>query len=150
MPSEILGELGENADAVKQILISYYCRKWMVENDYLAELNDLVTLDEFDNPVFDVYEMSADFGSSIIKSIGRMLDKARPMKETADLYVEQNNVEESDSFSSPDTDTSDSSDSGDDFGFEDDFSMDDDTSDDTTDESDTEEDLDGPTDNDLI
>ena len=150
VPSEILGELGENADAVKQILISYYCRKWMVENDYLAELNDLVTLDEFDNPVFDVYEMSADFGSSIIKSIGRMLDKARPMKETADLYVEQNNVEESDSFSSPDTDTSDSSDSGDDFGFEDDFSMDDDTSDDTTDEPDTEEDLDGPTDNDLI
>lgn len=146
LPSEIMGELGDNADAVKQILIAYYCRKWMVENDYLSELNDLVTLDEEDNPVFDVYEMTADFGSSIIKSIGKMLDKARPMKETADLYVKENEVEESDSFTSDTGSDSDfdTTDTGDDFGMDglDDFDM-------GNDIEETEEDIDGPTDDQL-
>lgn len=155
MPTDILGELSDKADSIKSMLKAHFLRKWMVENDYLTELNDLVSLDEDDNPVFDVYEMVADFGSAIEKSIAKVLDKARPMKESVDIYMNENNVEEGDSFSSSSNDdTTDSggddfSDFGD-FGGEEDFSMDDtgDTGD-TSEDTGSEEDLDGPSDNEI-
>lgn len=121
MPTDVLGDLAEKADSVKSILIAHYARKWMIDNDYLTELNDLITLDEDDKAIFNVKDMAVDFAANMEKSIGEMLDRARPIKETGDIYMKGNDVEEGasdSSFSSDSSSDSDDSDdsSGDDFG----------------------------------
>ena len=157
MPTEIMGELAGNADAIKALVKAHFARKWMVENDFMTELNDLVTLDEDDKPIFNVYEMAADYASAITKSIGKLMDKARPMKETSDIYVDQHNVEEAEGYDS-DTSSDNNSDTMDeddgftdtDFGIDEDMGMDDssDSTDDSqTDDSQDESMDDGPTDN---
>lgn len=148
LSSEEFSELADKADIVKQNLVAYFCRKWMAENDYLTELNELVTTDEDDQPVFDLYEMSADHGASIIKSIGKFLDKAEPIKKTGDMYAEANDLSGDDygSYSSDTgSDTAEDTGTGDDMGF-DDMGMDMDFGAGT--DTDTS-DLDGPTDAEL-
>lgn len=119
LSSEEFSELAGKADIVKSSLIAYFCRKWMAENDYLTELNDLITTDEDDQPMFNLYEMSADHGAAIIKSIGKFLETAEPIKKTGNMFAEAKDINGDDyssSYSDTTSDTSGDTGEGDDMG----------------------------------
>lgn len=126
---EMLGELANIVEPVKKMIVAKMARDWMVENDYLPELNDLISQDEEGKPAFDIYEVTADFSSNIIKSLGKFYDKAKVMKKLSDMYAKDNDIADDGGFggsSSYDSDSSsDDSSSGDDFASGDDFGMDD-------------------------
>jgi len=119
---EMLGELANIVEPVKKMIVAKMARDWMVENDYLPELNDLISQDEEGKPTFDIYEITADFSSNIIKSLGKFYDKAKVMKKLSDMYAKDNDIADDGGFggsSSYDSGSSDDSSSGDDFGMDD-------------------------------
>lgn len=121
--SELVGDLGDSAETIKQVVMAKYLREWMTNNGYLPELNDLITTDEDGLPVYDVYEDAADYTAKITKSIAKAIQAAKPTKETGNAFVESNDVEANDtsndySDNSSDEDTSDE-DTGDEFGGDD-------------------------------
>jgi hypothetical protein len=147
LPEEAIGENMQSAvEKLRSVIIAHYARKWMVENDYLPELNDLLSTDDQNNPKFDVYNTYNDYARKMAMSLGKMLEKLKPVADSANAVAETNELvseNSGSSYSYGDSNDEDDSDSDD----EDDFSMDGDmsdgldfnTDDDTNDEDKTDD-----------
>jgi hypothetical protein len=131
--SDLAGELSNNIDSIKAILKAHFLRRWMSENGYMNELNDIVTMDEDNNPNIDILDLSKNHIEGLLRSSIRFIKSLKPIKTATDSDLSALSVEpgEQDSGSSSDSDSSDGDggddDMGMDMGMDDDMGMGDDT-----------------------
>lgn len=122
--SDLVGEINTNIDTVKNVLKSYFIRKWQAENNYMNELADIVTSNDDGKPSIDLFEINKNHVESITRSILTFMKDMKPIAAAADKDVQNLGITEgtldtsSDSSSGSDT-------GGGDFGGGLDFGMDD-------------------------
>lgn len=116
--SEIAGEINGNIDAIKAVVKAYYIRRWMSENGYMVELNDIVTSDDDGKPTVDIFSMNQHHVEGLIRSSLRFIKAMEPIKSAADKDLATLGVKPDDNAGSS-SDTGSSDDGG---GFSDDFS----------------------------
>ena len=123
--NDLTGEISSNIDSIKASWKAYFLRQWMVENNFLNELTDIVTADEDGNPTLDIYDINKSHIEGLMRSSIKFIKSLQPIKTAADTDLENLNVEEGSSSSDTSSDDSGSDDSGgDDFGMGgDDFGM---------------------------
>lgn len=117
---QLLGETMPGViDEIKATMMAHYLRKWQVDNDFMTETLELITSDDEDEPLLDVYQIQVDHAESLARSIGKMLDKAKHLKTSADAYAQANELESSGGGGSWDSssDSDDTDGGGDDFDF---------------------------------
>lgn len=113
IPEQYSGEnMQDVLETIKNMVISHFARKWMSENDFLTELADMITLNEEGESQFNLLEVNKDFVEKMIKSIGGVLESAKPVAKSADAVLSANELVDEEQ-----TDTSDSDD--DSFGYSD-------------------------------
>lgn len=121
--SDTSGQIADNIDTIKSILKSYFLRRWMADNGYMVELNDIITTDDDGKPNLDIYDISKSHLEGLILSATKFINNMQGVKTATDKDLNNMNVEEGSSMSSTDTssDTSDevgSDDTGADDGFD--------------------------------
>lgn len=114
LTSDLAGEINSNIDSVKATVKAHYLRRWMAENGYMSELNDIVTLTEDGKPTLDIYDMNKNHMEGVIRSSLKFIQNIQPMVNASNSDLQKLNIGEG----SPDTSSSDdgSSSSGGDFG----------------------------------
>lgn len=113
-PSDLVGEVSNNIDSVKAVLRNYFIRKWMAENGFMSELNDIVTTDENGKPSLDLFEMNKAHMEGVVKSTLGFIQSLQGIKKAADADIENLNIEPGE----PDTSTDEATGS-DEFGMDD-------------------------------
>lgn len=87
--SDTMGDMSEHIESLKAVVKAYYVRKWLAENGVMPELSDLVSLDEENKPIVNIYdEMTANFGA-LTKSMGYWLEGIQVVKRAANKVKEQ-------------------------------------------------------------
>lgn len=136
LPEGMIGELNNAIDMAKSVARAHFAREWMLKNDYMSEMLDLLSTDETGEPIYNLWELNAQYGESMAKALATFIDKVKDLKRTGDQYMQSNDQEEDlggGDYSSSDSgsDSSSESSGGDDFGLGndagfggDDFSMD--------------------------
>lgn len=92
--NDISGEISNNIDSLKSILKSYYLRRWMSENGYMSELNDIVTADEEGKPTLDIFEMNRTHMEGLMRSAMKFIRNILPAKEATDKDISNLGVTE--------------------------------------------------------
>ncbi len=86
-PSDLVGDVSSNIDSVKAVLRNYFIRKWMAENGFMSELNDIVTTDENGKPSLDLFELNKAHMEGVVKSTLGFIQSLQGMKEAADTDI---------------------------------------------------------------
>ena len=126
LPEGVIGELNQAVDMAVAVARSHFAREWMMKNDYMSELLDLLATDEKGEPIYNLWELNAQYSESKAKALALFIDKVKDLKRTGDQYMQSNQQDDNmggsdySSDTSGDTDNN-SEDSGDDFGMGDDF-----------------------------
>lgn len=100
--SDIAGEISSNMDSIKSIVKSYYLRRWMSENGYMPELNDIVTSDEDGKATLDIYDVNKNHLEGLIRSAEKFIKSMQPVKTAADTDLENLGVQPGSSSPVPD------------------------------------------------
>lgn len=107
--NEYFGAVGDKVEGLKTMYIGAILMKWMQENNFMPELNDIVTKDDEGNFVFNVFEQIELFAESLGEAYAPFIKKRMKAKNKLDQKIqkadEQANAS-TDSSSSTDTDTS--------------------------------------------
>lgn len=77
LTNDIAGDLGDYADVLKAVIKAYYLRRWMVNNNYMTELNDIVKSSEEDKPILDIYDINSEHIEGLKKAAMRFLKKVK-------------------------------------------------------------------------
>jgi len=104
--SNFAGNISDNVDSIKAVVKSYYIRRWMAENGFMPELNDIVTTTEDGKPTIDIYDINKNHMEGIIRSSIKFINAITPIKEAADKDLESL-IKDSGDSSSDDTSSSD-------------------------------------------
>lgn len=115
-PQDLVGEVSANIDSVKSVLRNHFLRRWMAENGFMSELNDIVTTDEDGKPSIDLFEINKTHMEGVIKSTMNFIQSLQGIKQAADADLNAMNVEPGEDVSYDDTSSDTGSDSGDEFG----------------------------------
>lgn len=115
--SDLSGDISSNIDSLKSVLKSHFLRRWMSENGYMAELNDIVTADEEGKPTLDIFEMNKTHMEGLMRTAMKFIKSILPAKIATDKDIANLGVTEG----TPDTsggssDSTDGGGGGDDFG----------------------------------
>lgn len=100
--SDISGEISSNIDSIKAIVKSYYIRRWMSENGFMPELNDIVTSDEDGKATLDIYDVNKNHLEGLIRSAEKFIKSMQPVKTAADNDLQNLGVEPGSSSSGSD------------------------------------------------
>lgn len=95
----ISGEISNNIDAVKAAVKAYYLRKWMSENNFMAELNDIVTADEDGHALLDLYQLTKEHTQGLIRSALNFIRRMNGVKIASDNDLQAMGTEPSDTTS---------------------------------------------------
>lgn len=132
---DIAGDISSHVDALKAMWKAYFVRKWMNDNNFLTELNEIVTADEDGNATLDIYDIVKSHIEGLVRSSTKFMDSVKLIKEAANKDL--NNLGISDgsgsSFGDSDSSSDSTNSSGDGLDLDDSFSLGND--DDTTDEN---------------
>ena len=143
---EDIGDLADRIDDVKEAIKSYYLRKWMLQEGYLPELSQMVTLNGAGDPTIELGDIMSAHLEGLVKTTSKYLENTKALKEelegddtdddTSSGYDEGDSNDDED-----DTDSTDDDDGGstDDDKTDDDDNDSDDTTDDDTGKSDDED-----------
>lgn len=82
--SDLAGEISNNIDSIKAVVKGYYIRRWMSENGYMPELNDIVTSNEDGKPTLDIYELNHNHIEGLVRSSMKFIEKMNTVKKAAD------------------------------------------------------------------
>lgn len=118
-PSDLVGDVSSNIDSVKAVLRNYYIRKWMAENGFMSELNDIVTTDENGKPSLDLFELNKTHMEGVVKSTLGFIESLQGLKKAADADIAEMGVEEGQVDDTADTTTGSDEFGMDDMGFDD-------------------------------
>lgn len=116
--SDINGEISNNMDSIRNNIKSYFIRKWCMENGYMIELEELVTSDDEDKPILDLYHSLEDHSKALLKNGLKYINKMLPTKLKTDKELEKMGTEagETDDGLSDNTSSSDTNDTSSDDG----------------------------------
>ena len=95
----ISGEISNNIDAVKAAVKAYYLRKWMSENNFMAELNDIVTADEDGHALLDLYQLTKEHTQGLIRSALNFIRRMNGVKIASDNDLQAMGTEPSETTS---------------------------------------------------
>ena len=95
----ISGDISNNIDAVKAAVKAYYLRKWMSENNFMAELNDIVAADEDGHALLDLYQLTKEHTQGLIRSALNFIRRMNGVKIAADNDLQAMGTEPSDTTS---------------------------------------------------
>lgn len=125
IPNDVSGEINNNADTIKSMLIAYHMREWMTKNNFMMDLGDVVKTTEDDKPMLDIYEMTTQHTKGVMRSIIKLLRALRPAKNAANTDLTNMDTEPGEASSASSSSDSGSDDGGseDDQGGGDDFGM---------------------------
>jgi hypothetical protein len=112
--SDLAGEISSNIDSIKAVVKGYYIRRWMSENGYMPELNDIVTSNEDGKPTLDIYELNHNHIEGLIRSSMKFIQKMSPVKQAADKDLQNLGTEPGTPDSTSDTPSDDGGTGGDD------------------------------------
>jgi hypothetical protein len=94
MTSDLTGNINSNIDSIKAVVKGYYIRRWMSDNGFMSELNDIVTSDEDGKPTLDIYDLNKNHMEGIIRSSLKFIQSLNPIKIASDKDLEAMSVEE--------------------------------------------------------
>ena len=127
----VAGELNGSVDVIKQTLRAYFLRKWMSENGFMPELNDIVSTDEDNKPMINIESMMTSHVEGLTRSSVEYLNKLKANRAAATKDIQAMNVSDVEATGGGDTSSigDETSTGGDDIGggndLSDDFGMDD-------------------------
>lgn len=109
MPSDIIGEMSNNIEMVKNQFKSVILRRWMADNNYIPELHDFITKDEEGKPKFNVLEEHRTFLNAIHEALVPFMkqitkDKVK-LDEKLDKAINQDDSSSADSYNDYDNST---------------------------------------------
>lgn len=85
LSSAFVGELAsERVDEIKNMIKAQLLRKWMIDNNMLNELADMVTIDEDGNYEFNIVETQRQHTNTVIKLIRDLMKKTTPVAKASD------------------------------------------------------------------
>lgn len=93
LSSDLVGEYADNADSLKDVLMGYFLRKWCSENNFMSELNDIITKDEDGNPSLDIYEVTKDHTTALLQNGLNFINNLNAAKLAANKDMENLEVE---------------------------------------------------------
>lgn len=118
--SDLAGDISGNIDSVKAMAKAYFSRKWMSDNGFMPELNDLVTNNEDGKPTIDLFDINKNHVEGLMRSILKYVKALSAAKNAANKDIENLGVEVSgDDSSSEDTGADDEGGGDDDLGLDD-------------------------------
>lgn len=120
LSNDIVGDYGDNVDSLKEALMGYYLRKWCSENNFMVELNDLITKNEDGNPSLDLYDAVKEHTEALMQNGLNFFSSLSRSKHAANKDMEMLDVEPGEDSDSGSGDTDDDDDFG---GDDDDFDM---------------------------
>lgn len=98
--SDIAGDISNYIENIKAIVKSYYIRKWMADNNYLSELNDLVIFGEDNKITFNLYEENKTHMEAIVQQAIKFIDSNKLLKEAANSDLNKIGAEPAESSDS--------------------------------------------------
>lgn len=101
--SDIAGEISTNIDSIKAILKNYYLRRWMADNGYMVELNDIVSADEDGKPTLNIYDINKNHLTSLLRSSLMFIESMGPAKMAANTDLEKLGTEPGEAPASDDS-----------------------------------------------
>lgn len=87
------GDVASNVDTIKSVFKSHFLRKWMAENGYMTELNDIVSTTEDGKATIDLFETLKDHVEGIARSSVKFLQSVQTMKNAANKDMNNMGVE---------------------------------------------------------
>jgi hypothetical protein len=90
LPEGVVGELNQAVDMAVAVARSHFAREWMMKNDYMTELLDLLATDEKGEPIYNLWELNAQYSESKAKALALFIDKVKDLKRTGDQYMQSN------------------------------------------------------------
>lgn len=114
MTSDIAGNISSNIDAIKAVVKAYYIRKWMADNGYMPELNDIVTADDEGKPTLDIYGVNQAHVEGLVRSLTKFMVNMKPSIDASNKDLENNGVgdEGGSGFDTGSSDSTDNTDEG--------------------------------------
>lgn len=123
MPSSLVGEeVNQKVEEIKTVVKHAYLRRFMIDNNILPELFEMMTYDDKGIPLFDLEDVQRNHTNDMTKAIVKLFDAAKPIAEAANKDLQNSGV--ADTSSTSPTDTSSDSTSGGASGAEDDLGLD--------------------------
>ncbi len=93
--SELASELGDRIDDYKNTVFHTLLKKWMSDNNYMPELNNLFTMDDEGNMEFDTLTEHEKFIENLLLAMKPILkDNKKIKKKIADIYEKYESEEE--------------------------------------------------------
>jgi hypothetical protein len=84
MNEAVNGEAATHLDSLRGVVKAFFLRRWMSTNNFLPELAELISKDEEGKPMLNIYDLSEEHNSSLIRSLIGFIEKSLPMKLAAD------------------------------------------------------------------
>lgn len=110
LSSEISGEITGSPETLREIIRAYLIRSWINENGMLPELGKLTATDEDGKPMVDFCEEQATHINALLKSMGGLMKKVKPIVEESNADLEASGI--APTAPTPSTDDSGSGDGG--------------------------------------
>lgn len=115
MTTDLIGDASTNIDSIKAVVKAYYLRRWMADNGYMPELNDIVTADEDGAATIDIYDMNKNHMEGLLRSCLKFLKSIQPTLLASNADLLKMGISEGEPSADTSSDSS-SSDDGGDFG----------------------------------
>lgn len=104
MPSTLVGEeLNQKVEEIKTVVKHAYLRRFMIDNNILPELFEMMTYDDKGLPLFDLEDVQKNHINDMAKAIIKLFDAAKPIAEAATKDLQNTGVSEVDSTTSTET-----------------------------------------------
>lgn len=101
----IAGPIAEqNWETIRNAIKGYFVRDFITKNGLSPELGELTAMDDDGDPLLNIAEIHSSHVTGIIKTIGDLIVKLKPIKDSVEKVVEVLNEDESDSSSVGDYD----------------------------------------------
>lgn len=91
--NETAGDIGTNVDMIKGVYKSYFLRKWMSENGYMNELNEIVSTNEDGGPSVELLDVMKNHIEGITRGTVKFLESIQAMRNAANKDLNNMNVE---------------------------------------------------------
>lgn len=82
--SEFAGEIATHADSITKILKAHFMRQWMSKEGFMTELADVVSVDDDNKPLIDIYAVNQDHLKGLMLSALRFIKAMTPAAQAAD------------------------------------------------------------------
>jgi len=88
LTQDTVGDNNSQFDALKALVKSHFMRKYMAENGILPELGALITKDENNKPMLNLYQDQHDFVQAMSASLTGLLKSFQPQKDLSNETVQ--------------------------------------------------------------